>query len=75
MSPNEIKVTVTGLAGSGKSAVAHAIQVFLKAYGLEVAYEDPDCVNTEERTDCVLDSLYQRGTKITIVHEQGRRNA
>lgn len=75
MNSNEIKITVSGLAGTGKSGIAHAIQTYLEnVCGLEVAYEDPDAVNTIERSEKVIESMINRGTKITIIHEQGRRN-
>lgn len=74
MKSNELRITIEGLAGTGKSGVAHAVEEFLKACGLDVSYEDPDTVNTTERTNKVLTSLVHYGAKITIVHQQGRHD-
>jgi adenylylsulfate kinase-like enzyme len=76
MNPSEIKITISGLAGSGKSGIGFAIQEFLKEMGLDATFNDLDgAENTYERASRVIESLAQRGTKITINEQQAKRDS
>jgi predicted GTPase len=67
--PPEIKVTITGPTGSGKSSVAAALMEALTRYDLPVTWESMD----ENQVDVTaiyrvkLNKMRERGTKIRIL--------
>lgn len=70
---NELQIVVIGKTGAGKSGIAHAIQLLLESHNIDVSYDDPDCTSSKERTMKVLNSLADKETKVTIVHQQDLR--
>lgn len=77
MNPNEIQITVSGLAGSGKSGIGQLIENILRMSGLRATFIDLDCPSQEvtmDRIGRVVSSLREKETHIKIIEQQARRN-
>lgn len=64
MTKNIVTVTVSGLTGSGKSAIAGEIEIALKAIGVPVEWEKADREDWTEGNEYWID-LYK--PKVVIV--------
>lgn len=65
---NEIIITVTGSAGSGKSGICSTIERVLKTYGINVENFDPNPIG--DRILKILDTIEKRKTIVKIVSVQ-----
>lgn len=81
MYPNELKITVEGTTGAGKSGVGQYIANMLNAVGIEATFIDLDGIHNEQarvdymkgRVIQILHSLVQQKTRVTIIEKQATR--
>lgn len=79
----KLTITVTGVAGTGKSAVARAIEQALAAHGIEAVVQDDNGIGViDEKPGTIeaslgdrLASLARNGLPITIRTQMESRNA
>lgn len=69
----EITVTVTGISGSGKSAIAQMVSHMLQSFGLEVTIEDDSHNRPLDANQRCMDAIAARGQRVKIVTQNERR--
>jgi len=69
---NEITITVCGIAGSGKTTLAHLVHTMLREQGFESELEDIDQPISPERLKACLKALPGR-TRIRVVAKMAPR--
>lgn len=73
---NEIKITVEGPVGSGKSALLGEIEILCKALGVPVRYANPSDANSEKAMTHADWTAYLEMYKPSVVlHEKGPARA
>lgn len=78
MNDNQITITVSGPAGSGKTAIARVIMLMLKIFHIDANFTDPD---NPDDTSCTLVqtrrsmSAISGRTTVNITEKQSARSA
>lgn len=65
---NEVKITVEGQLGTGKTTIAAAISAVLKNFGYHVTYEPKDVLDTVKLNP--IDTDKAQRTHVTIEEKQ-----